>query len=115
MVGSLLYHDLLLSGRRNHLHYLRWVYAAWLIFILLCLEFLGQGPAYAIGQFFRNGTVGSAVMHGAQVIGAQFAGLFIEQQSLLLFLLTPIFAAGAIVEEKRHGTLQMLLLGEVEP
>ena len=116
MVGAVLHQEMLLGGRRNRLHVFRWLYAGWLIFVVffLFVQFMQEELAVASARVFSD--LGATDHHASapQVVGNRFAASFVWQQLLLLFLAAPIFAAGAIVDEKRQGTLSYLLLSEME-
>jgi ABC-type transport system involved in multi-copper enzyme maturation permease subunit len=116
MLGAVLHQELLLGGRRNRLHIFRWLYAGWLIFLVLLflVQFLQEEAALAWARRWSGGTVVEHHASAPEVIGARFASFFIWQQILFLFLAVPIFTAGAIVDEKRQGTLQYLLLSDLE-
>lgn len=115
MVSAILRQEILLGGRRNRLHALRWVYGGWLVcavsWIFLVFVFEETGVA------FRRAFMGSRVAHASapEVVGARFVDWFLDQQTFLLLLVTPAMVGGALVDEKRQGTLQYLLLTEVEP
>lgn len=117
MIGPVLHQELLLGGRRNRLHVLRWLYASWLVLLLgfLYVEFLTEESAVA-GVRLR-GPAQAVDRHASapEVVGARFAERFVWQQSLFVFLTVPLFTAGALVDEKRRGTLQYLLLSDLEP
>jgi ABC-type Na+ efflux pump permease subunit len=108
MVGAVFFQEMVLGGRRFHLHVFRWIYASWLI--LQVFYFLIN---YLIKAWYLYGPghMGST----PEIVGAQFATFFIGQQAVLLFLGTPAVVAGSITDEKRKGTLQHLLLTEMEP
>jgi ABC-type transport system involved in multi-copper enzyme maturation permease subunit len=117
MIAPILHQELLLGGRRNRLHYLRWLYAGWLVVVLLFLgmQFLAEEASVVGVRLAARGQAVDRHAGACQVIGSRFATSFVWQQSLILLLAVPIFTAGAIVDEKRQGTLQYLLLSEVEP
>src|SRR4051812_13382158 len=98
---------MLLGGRRNRLHVLRWLYAALLVIEVVAYGFIllreDWDRAHAPGQVF-NAT------SWAEISGDRFAGLYVSQQVIILLLITPAFLAGAITDEKRSGTLQYLAL-----
>jgi ABC-type transport system involved in multi-copper enzyme maturation permease subunit len=93
---------------------MRWIYAGWLI-----LQVFWIYIAFQIELFNRTGLRGLAKpitnpTSTPEVVGARFSEAFVTQQVLLLLLLTPALMAGAITDEKRKGTLQHLLLTEIE-
>jgi ABC-type transport system involved in multi-copper enzyme maturation permease subunit len=94
MVGPILHHEMLLGSRRSRAYVLRWIYAGWLVFELLFILLL-------------------YVLQGLGAAAAYFVKLFIVQQTILVVLMTPAFAAGALTEEKTRGTLQYLLTADV--
>ena len=106
MVGTVVQQEMMLGGRRFRLHVMRWVYAAWLVLQVTWLLFAFQ--------IENNGKRGGVAASAPEVIGARFAESFVRQQALLLLLVTPAFVAGSITDEKRKGTLQHLLLTEME-
>jgi ABC-type transport system involved in multi-copper enzyme maturation permease subunit len=115
MVGAVLHQELLLGARRNRLHVFRWVYAGWLV--LQVLYFYSQFQGEEFGRAVRSMTGGSVRVNRAsapEVVGGRFAEMFVRQQMLVLALLTPAFVAGAITDEKRRGTLQYLLLSDLD-
>ena len=116
MVGAVLHHEMLLGGRRNRLHVFRWLYMGWLIVVVffLFLQFMQEELMVAQARIFSGFEVTDHHASAPQIVGNRFATTFVWQQMVLLFLATPIFAAGAIVDEKRQGTLTYLLLSEME-
>ena len=116
MVGAVLHQEMLLGGRRNRLHLFRWLYAGWLIVVVffLFVQFIQEEVAVAQARMMTDGEATDHHASAPQVVGNRFASTFVWQQMLLLFLAAPIFAAGAIVDEKRQGTLTYLLLSEME-
>jgi ABC-type transport system involved in multi-copper enzyme maturation permease subunit len=114
MVGAVIHQELLLGGRRFSVHVMRWIYAGWLIlqvmwiYIAFQVELFNRTGLRGLGQPVTNPT------STPEVVGARFSETFITQQVLLLLLLTPALMAGAITDEKRKGTLQHLLLTEIE-
>jgi ABC-type transport system involved in multi-copper enzyme maturation permease subunit len=112
MVGPVLFQELLLGGRRNQFHVFRWVYAAWLITQLIYFYMAFQGEELQRSRFGMGERVNRA--SGPEVVGGRFAEAYVRQQMLLLVLVTPAFVAGAVTDEKRRGTLQYLLLTDLE-
>jgi ABC-type transport system involved in multi-copper enzyme maturation permease subunit len=115
MIGPVLHQELLLGSRRNKLHILRWIYAGWLVIYLLSvyLYFLVADQA-RVFQLSMNGHANVTRASAPVVVGTWFADSFVTQQVILLLLITPPFVAGAITDEKRRGTLQHLLLTDLE-
>lgn len=117
MLGPIVLQELRLGSRRTRLHVLRWLYAGWLIVLVLAfgLEFLSEEAAVATERLRSGGAAGDRPISAAAVVGERFVEWFLWQQWLLLFLTVPVFVAGAVIDEKRRGTLQYLLLSELEP
>jgi ABC-type transport system involved in multi-copper enzyme maturation permease subunit len=116
MVGPVLHLEMLLGGRRNRLHVLRWIYAGWLVTMVIYFFLQFQSEEYQ-KQMLRWQPGGQYVVNKAsapEVVGARFSESFVRQQMLLVLLLTPAFVAGAITDEKRRGTLQYLMTTDVE-
>ena len=105
MVGAVFHQEMMLAGRRVRLQILRWAYAGWLVlqtawfYVAFQADWLGRSLPF------------SGVTEG---VSLRFAAAFVEQQAILVLLLTPALAAGAIADEKRNGTLQHLFLTEME-
>lgn len=97
MIGVIARCEIMLSSRRSKFDLLRCCYGG------LCLLEFG-GLAIISHELFRTGT---------GVVFQQYCGLFyrflIAQQIVLIILLTLVFGAGAITDEKVRGTLQLLL------
>jgi ABC-type Na+ efflux pump permease subunit len=112
MVGPVLFQEMLLGGRRNQLHVFRWFYAAWLVLVVLWFYTLFQFEELGRGMRSGFGPVNRA--SAPEVVGGRFTESFVRQQMVLLLLVTPAFVAGAITDEKRRGTLQYLMLTDME-
>ncbi len=113
MVGPVLYQEMLLGGRRNQIHVFRWFYAAWLIAQLLWFYLQFQFEELRRAQALGSGVVVNRAS-APEVVGGRFADAFVSQQMILLVLVIPAFVAGAITDEKRRGTLQYLMLTDME-
>jgi ABC-type transport system involved in multi-copper enzyme maturation permease subunit len=88
---------MLLAGRRQRTHFLRWVYAGFVIAQLV--------PLLVFADSFSNWLAGSG-----------FSGFFERLIVLhfgLIVLLTPPLVGGAVTEEKTSGTLQYLLIAHL--
>jgi ABC-type transport system involved in multi-copper enzyme maturation permease subunit len=120
MIGTVAQLELLLGSRRNRLRVFRWLYGGWLVAQLLFfyLMFLLNEQAK---QFVRMQGSGWQVPLGEpvipvsapQAVAGPFSQTFIVQQFILLAIATPALVAGAITDEKRRGTLQHLLLADI--
>jgi ABC-type Na+ efflux pump permease subunit len=119
MVGAVLNQELLLGSRRNRLHVFRWVYAGWLVCVVLFLyvEFQAECEERT-QQMWRSGRFDRPPppirVSAPARVGSHFADIFVVQQLLLLLITTPAFVGGAISDEKRRGTLQQLLTTDLE-
>lgn len=119
MIGTVVRLEMLLGGRRNRLQIFRWLYGAWLVLQLLWfyVVFLAgeQAREYARRQAQWQGIRVEPYIPASapQVVGGQFSETFIAQQFVLLAIATPALVAGAITDEKRRGTLQHLLLADL--
>src|SRR5205807_2209555 len=107
--GPVLFQEMLLGGRRNQLHVFRWFYAGWLVLVVLWFYTLFQFEE--LGRGIRGGNNRASA---PEVVGGRFAESFVHQQMILLLLVTPAFVAGSITDEKRRGTLQYLMLTDME-
>lgn len=116
MLRCILHHEMLLGGRRNRTHVFRWLYGGWLVltaFVLL-VGFMMEELNVASTRRFSGGRDSGHHASAPEVVGARFASFFVWQQTLFVFLVVPVFTAGAIIDEKRQGTLQYLLLSDLE-
>src|SRR5689334_4083314 len=116
MVGPVLHQEMLLGSRRSRLHVFRWVYAAWLVTQVLYFyfAFLGEESARRLAYVQTQGDLPRNPVSAPEVVGSRFAETFVSQQMILLTLAVPAFVAGAITDEKRRGTLQYLLVSDLE-
>jgi ABC-type transport system involved in multi-copper enzyme maturation permease subunit len=119
MIGTVAYLELLLGSRRNRLQIFRWIYGGWLVIQLLCF-YMGFLVSEKEKDFRRMIAVTSGRTPPAevpasapQVVGVWFTQTFISQQFILLAIATPALVAGAVTDEKRRGTLQHLLLADL--
>jgi len=110
MMGPIFAQEMLLGGRRNRLHLLRWIYGGWLI-VLCCFFYLlfEHEEQERRNEQFRFEQRLYQPRSAPQVVGGQFATAFVIQQMILLTLAVPALVAGAITDEKRRGTLEYLL------
>ncbi len=108
MVGPVLYQEMLLGSRRSRWHWIRWIYFAWLLLILLpWLLFY-----FVIAAEFNRRPPD---LRDLAAFGEYYVNYLIFQHFLLLLLITPILVAGAITDEKWRGTLQYLLTTDLHP
>jgi ABC-type transport system involved in multi-copper enzyme maturation permease subunit len=122
MVGTVVHQELLLGSRRNRLHVFRWVYGGWLILQVfwLYLQFeVAEQARYSAYYPWWSGMplqdLPPFIWRSApHVVGGWFADTFVRQQFVLLAIATPALVAGAITDEKRRGTLQHLLVADID-
>jgi ABC-type transport system involved in multi-copper enzyme maturation permease subunit len=100
MVGPVLNQEMLIGTRRSRLHLFRWLYGGWLLLQVFLFSLTAGLPAAL------NPKVNSSA---AIRLAADLTPVLIAQQIILVFLVTPVFTASAITEEKTRGTLQYLL------
>jgi ABC-type transport system involved in multi-copper enzyme maturation permease subunit len=107
MVGPVLYQEMLLGARRNRAYFFRWCYAGWLVLQLSGMLF-GQAMW---GLVTQRGFDYSAVAD----LSRSYVETLVTQHFLVLLLATPVLTASAITDEKWRGTLQFLLVTELQP
>src|SRR5262245_12379022 len=103
MISPVLSQELLVGGRRYQSHYLRWIYAGWLI---LQTQYY---PVRAAGSWNR-----SVAGDFADFTDVLLNGVLVQHFAILV-LLTPALVAGSISDEKARGTLQYLLTADLRP
>ena len=119
MIGPVLRQELLLGGRRQRLYVFRWIYAGWLLALLLyCWVEVKSKEAERFRLIFLGGNGASnwrlPEISEPEAVGVLFVNLFLYQQLLFLGLVLPALVAGAITDEKRSGTLQYLLTAQLD-
>jgi ABC-type transport system involved in multi-copper enzyme maturation permease subunit len=105
--SAIFYLEFLRTGRRLRLHAVRWLFAAWLLAILL----LHLARVY----WPRASSVIFTLLLIPQGSIAPAADILVVQLFAVLLLTVPAFTAGAITEEKGLGTLSELLLSGLTP
>jgi ABC-type transport system involved in multi-copper enzyme maturation permease subunit len=119
--GPVLHWELIRSTRRIWPYLLRYGYAIWLLlqFIVLISGFAGSVRAAMSEEGY--GGPGYTLPRSGETPGAKFVrfagdyvALFLQQQIVVLVLLTPAITAGAIGHEKERGTLQALFGTELQ-
>ncbi len=98
MVGPVFAGEMLRAGRRGRAHVLRWLFAGWLA---VQFHFLIADYAVIAAQPSTPRSEISAFARGV-------VDTLLAQEFMLLVLVTPAFAAGAVTDEKTRGTLQTL-------
>jgi ABC-type transport system involved in multi-copper enzyme maturation permease subunit len=101
MIGPILHQELLLGSRRNKLYVFRWIYGGWLTVQILWFAWVWLWSS--IGPWASNEEPATVY------VSTRFLHAFVSQQMALIFLVTPVFVAGAITDEKTRGTLQYLM------
>src|SRR5262249_25891200 len=102
MFGAVFRQELMLAGRRDRLHQLRWAWAG-----LLLVQYLP-----AVNTAARLRSAGLRVESSAADNAFQFLA---GEQLVLLLILAPFFTATAFTEEKARGTLLPLLATQLTP
>jgi ABC-type transport system involved in multi-copper enzyme maturation permease subunit len=102
MLDAVFKHEMVLAERRGRQRWLRWIFAGWLV----CQAFYVAYSELLARIFFQRGCL-------TFVASVHLTELYWFQQILLIVLLVPGLTAGAITEEKVHGTLQHLLTTEL--
>ena len=94
MIWALFKWEMLLAGRRQRGFFLRWIYAAFLLVQI--------APIFYLSRFAWKRLILDLNVYS-------FFENFLTQHYVILALLTPAIVGGTIAEEKRRGTLQLLL------
>src|SRR5581483_11568548 len=104
----ILFYDLVRSGRRGSAVALRIVYLG-LLFVVLFFLYWEVMWSQQTGDLFD--VLFKSTMHKneAPKFAQAFFSVFMVVQFLMVFLLTPVYTAGAIAEEKDRKTLEFLL------
>lgn len=103
MLGPIFYLEMLLGGRRGRQHFLRWFVGGILILQLLFF-FISYYKAVEEGR----STVGSTPAFATSQFATRFTVWVVNQQYIIIMLAAPVFAAGAVTDEKMRGTLMYL-------
>lgn len=109
MIVALAGRELARAGRDRRMHYGRWALVLWLALVLYFrhaayyAEWLALGPA---GEYGAGATAAFA---------RRLVDFVVAQQTLLVLLVAPSFAAGAVTDEKVRGTLELLFLAHLSP
>jgi ABC-type transport system involved in multi-copper enzyme maturation permease subunit len=111
MFGPIFYHDLVRLARKGRSTMLRCVY----IFagcLALLITYVQRVPNHDLLRhpFDASGTVETAVLANFAVY---FVVAFLIVQTAFVFLVTPAYMAGAVIEERERGTLDLLLTTHV--
>lgn len=108
MIGVLFFRELTRAARGQWIHYARWAYAGWLVVVLYFshLAYLSTSVSGSSG-----GMAGGATTRFAH----ELVDFLVLQQTGVLLLAGPSFAAGAVTDEKVRGTLEPLFLAHLTP
>jgi ABC-type transport system involved in multi-copper enzyme maturation permease subunit len=113
LCGPVLFYDLVRLARRNRYFLIRVLYIGTIILLLLWQyndTFISQRMPWGWpGGRMRFAGSGSASAAEGAVFAEQFFNKFMVFQFALVMLLTPVYTAGAIAEEKDRRTLEFLL------
>jgi ABC-type transport system involved in multi-copper enzyme maturation permease subunit len=101
--GAIFLQEMLIAGRRQRGYFLRWLYAAVLLFQLL--------PRIIASIFYEMQRPGSSALS----LYVRFFDSFTDQHFLYLLVLTPALTAGAVTDDKLRGTLDHLLTTCLHP
>lgn len=103
MIGPVLASELRRSLRGRRFHAARWIYGGWLT-LAVGFAFL----SYFTGVQLRGPGDTSRFAHG-------LVDWLVFQQTVVLLLAAPTFAAGSVTDEKVRGTLEPLFLAHLRP
>lgn len=104
LVGPVFFYDLLRLSRRGRFLALRTGYAA-LLLVLILLFYRSWAARYGTEGFFDAVRVPVAEMPR---LAERLFTMFMAAQFVAVFLLTPIYMAGSIADEKERRTLELL-------
>jgi ABC-type transport system involved in multi-copper enzyme maturation permease subunit len=107
MANPVLYQEFVLGARRNQAHFIRWFYGAWILVQagIVSLPFVAQrlvSNQYVFGY--------EEFAHYSRELLEQI----VLQNYLVLLIASPVLTAGAITDEKWRGTLQYLLVTDLQ-
>src|SRR5438876_4024584 len=110
---AVFFYDLLRTTRRGRVALLRIAYALVLLVALYSLHSrrFSDAAFYSRGQWSQRAVDATAMAKFAE----EFAGVFLLVQMAAVLLLTPVYTAGAIAEERQRGTLDSLLTTYLTP
>lgn len=109
MIGVLFVRELSRAGRGRLTHYARWAYAGWLIIVLYFYH-----AAYYTDYLFLS-PVGKFPAGATASFAHRLVDFLVFQQTMVVLLVGPSFAAGAVTDEKVRGTLEPLFLAHLTP
>lgn len=106
LFGPVFVYDLIRTTRKGRHVLFRCLYAGALLIALAIFVAIEFGAAW--DHLFEWRTVSTRDRNLNEIATRFFAAFFIAQQCAVL-LLAPVYTAGALIEEKEHGTLELLL------
>ncbi len=101
LFGPVLFYDLIRLARRGRYALLRCLYALFLLLMLYSVYSSHRMAIVAGGGRLRASDMAS--------LAESFFSVFMVAQFLAVALLTPVYVAGAVCEEKERRTLEFLL------
>lgn len=104
MIGTVFAAELARTARGRLAHWARWAYGGWLVLVLYA----------AFARYFAEVALADRLGVTAE-LAHDFVDFLVRQQTLLILLTAPTFAAGAVTEEKIKGTLEPLFLADLRP
>jgi ABC-type transport system involved in multi-copper enzyme maturation permease subunit len=109
LLGPVFVYDLIRSGRRGEVIRHRCLYAA-ILLIVLFSAYWSWFPSITPSQLFTQAPLG----HWQKAaFAAYFSATFLGIQLVVVVLLTPLYTAGAIAEQKERRTLEFLLVTDL--
>ncbi|MCS6977750.1 MAG: ABC transporter permease subunit [Gemmatales bacterium] len=105
--------ELVLTSRRNSHFLWRYIYGGWLVLQFCWLWFMYWIVEVIASSMMAAGSGVSPDPAATQKFLSGFLELFLWQQMVLIILVSPAIAAGAITDEKERGTLQYLLTADL--
>jgi ABC-type transport system involved in multi-copper enzyme maturation permease subunit len=101
LFGPVLFYDLIRLARRGRYALLRCLYALFLLLMLSSVYSSHKAAIFSGGGRLRPSDMAS--------LAESFFSMFMVAQFLAVGLLTPVYVAGAVCEEKERRTLEFLL------
>ncbi len=106
LLGPLFWYELRRLPRRRQMHLWRVLYAGALLFGLVVVYLRSFHDVPPLEALANPGTLDAA---GNAAFAETFLMAFLAVQQLAVIVLTPLYAAGGIADEKEHHTLDFLL------
>jgi ABC-type transport system involved in multi-copper enzyme maturation permease subunit len=109
MLGPVFWYDLVRTSRHGQVIGHRLLYAG-LLFFVLAMVYWNRFPNFTIGELIHGQPLSLAQRAG---FAASFFQGFLILQFVVVLLLTPLYTAGAIAEEKERRTLELLFVTDL--